>query len=81
MIKTMSLKNYTQIQIYHMYTGYYNDNGLAHRLDGPAIVYNNGNEYYYINGTSYYIIDYKNHPDVLKFKQIREAKRMLGLEK
>ena len=31
-------------------TGYYNDNNKLHREDGPAVIFKNGYEAWYLNG-------------------------------
>ena len=42
-------------------------NGKYHRLDGPAIIWQNGNENYYINGKNLSKEEFETHPERLKF--------------
>lgn len=51
-----------------------------HRLDGPAVEWRDGNKSYYINNKKYSEKQYWQHPDVLKYKQIAEAKQLLGVK-
>ena len=48
------------------YKEYWIENKL-HRLDGPAIMYLNDREYYYINGNLLTKEEFEVHPDRLKF--------------
>ena len=48
------------------YMSYYIDNKY-HRLDGPAIIYSNGEEFYYINDELLTKEQFERHPERLKF--------------
>ena len=45
---------------------YWIENKL-HRLDGPASIWNTGEEFYYINGKYLTKEEFYSHPDVLKY--------------
>jgi len=60
------------------YTGCYYNNctksivfraeGKYHRLDGPTIIYDNGQEQFFLDNVCYSKTDYWNNPKVAKYK-------------
>lgn len=75
------MENYSTYSIASNYsTQFFNDQGELHRLDGPAYM-SSGDPVYFINGICYTYEQYWQHPDVLKYKMLEEAKSMLGLSK
>lgn len=49
------------------YSVCYFKNGTVHRLDGPAIEYNNGRQEYYINGSYSFEEYYWSNPLVVNY--------------
>ena len=48
------------------YKAYFIENKI-HRLNGPAIIYSNGEEFYYINNKNLTKEEFEVHPERLKF--------------
>jgi hypothetical protein len=55
---------------------YWLDN-LLHRLDGPAIDYKNGNNWYYIRGYELNKEEFYNHPEVIATIRSKRIKQIL----
>jgi hypothetical protein len=56
---------------------YTNNGRFIHRLDGPAIIYNDGNVLYWIEGMHYTKEEFYNSPDVILYKRNKLIKSIL----
>ena len=53
---------------------YFNENNKKHRLDGPAVIFTNGDKCWYINGMQYIEEEFNTHPLVIEYAKSKQQR-------